>query len=138
MYHLELSCRPFVFHSAIGWSILILLDRSFRMVKKIYSGVRCHLPCLDTTKKKQWTTGGVYRESGVGEGIDEKRREKKKNLHKSERSRVGQSVSCLLVGLKVSKEGKTVSREKNWRSFGSRQIRCLHSGETVDWSVVYS
>ena len=133
MHHLELSCRPFVFHfhSAIGWSILILLDRSFRKVENIYSGVRRHLPCLDTTTKKmQWTTGGV------GEGI-EKRREKK-NLHKSERSRVGQSVSCLWVGLKVSKEGKTVSREKNWRTFGSRQIGWLHSGETVDWSVVYS
>lgn len=108
-----------------------MLDRSFRKVENIYSGVRRHLPCLDTTTKKAMDDGGA------GERIDEKRREKK-NLHKSERSRVGQSVSCLWVGLKVSKEGKTVSREKNWRTFGSRQIGWLHSGETVDWSVVYS
>ena len=82
-HHLELSCRPFVFHfhSAIVWSILILLDRSFRKVENIYSGVRRHLPCLDTTTKMQWTTGGV------GEGIDKKRG--KMNFRKSERSRAG-------------------------------------------------
>ena len=64
---------------------------------------------------------------------DRKYREEKKKF-----AQVGVRRRVELAGLEVSKGGKTVSREKNWRTFGSRQICCLCSIETVDWSVVYS